>query len=137
MRVGPDGDAERAREAEVGELEEVVALVDEQVLRLEVPVQDAVLVAEADPVEHLVQVELDEGVVLLEVGVGVHEPLQVHVQVLEDQVEFLARVHHVEQRHDAPVAQLLEQRNLADGSRRHALLLVVEADLLESVCGRG
>jgi hypothetical protein len=44
VRVSPHGNPERAREAEVGQLE-VVARVDEEVLRLQVAVEDAVGVA--------------------------------------------------------------------------------------------
>lgn len=41
VRICPQRDAESAREAEIGELE-VLVLIDEQVLRLQVAVQDAV-----------------------------------------------------------------------------------------------
>ena len=57
MRVDADGNAERAREPEVGELDDAVA-VDEQVLRLEVAVQHAPLVAEENRLEDLVRVAL-------------------------------------------------------------------------------
>jgi hypothetical protein len=40
--VGSDGEAEGAGQTEIGELEEVVGAVDEQVLGLEVAVEDAV-----------------------------------------------------------------------------------------------
>ena len=52
VRVRAHGDAERAREPKVGELELALA-VDEQVLRLEVAVQHAVEVAVRDAVEQL------------------------------------------------------------------------------------
>lgn len=42
VRVGADGEAKGAREAKVGQLEEVVGAVDEEVLGLEVAVEDAV-----------------------------------------------------------------------------------------------
>ena len=51
--VGADGDAERAREAEVGQLQLALA-VNEQVLGLEVAVEHAVVVAEGHAVEELV-----------------------------------------------------------------------------------
>ena len=47
-------DAERARETKVGELEIAVA-VDEKVLRLQIAVEDAVLVAERDALEKLIE----------------------------------------------------------------------------------
>jgi hypothetical protein len=40
VRVGPDRDAEGARQPKVGQLERVGVAVDQEVLRLEVPVQD-------------------------------------------------------------------------------------------------
>jgi len=52
VREGVDGDAEGACETKVGELE-LVALGDEQVLRLEVAMQDAILVAEGGALEEL------------------------------------------------------------------------------------
>ena len=53
VRVGAHGDAEGAREAEVGELE-VVIRIDQQILRLEVAMQDAVRVAIEQPGRQLV-----------------------------------------------------------------------------------
>ena len=56
MRVALDGDAERAAEPEVGDLEARVGrVVDEQVLRLEVAVHDAVAVAVREAFQQLVQ----------------------------------------------------------------------------------
>ncbi len=50
---GVDGDAEGAGEAEVGEFE-LAFVIDEEVLRLQVSVEDAVVVAEGDALEELV-----------------------------------------------------------------------------------
>lgn len=47
VRIGADGDAEGAGETKVGKLEHSAA-VDEQVLGLEIPVEDAVGVAEGN-----------------------------------------------------------------------------------------
>ena len=52
------GDAEGSREAEVGELE-LALVVDEEVLRLEVAVEDAVLMAEGDTHQELLHKALD------------------------------------------------------------------------------
>ena len=69
---GVNRDAEGAGEAEVGELE-LALLVDEQVLRLQVPVQHAVLVAEGDAPEELVGEGFDgRGVELGVVAARVH-----------------------------------------------------------------
>ena len=40
-------------------------------------------------------------------------------------------IHHVLQAHDVLVVQLLQQRDLADGCGRHALLLLLQPNLLE------
>lgn len=53
MSVGPERDSERACESKVGELE-VPLLVDEEVLRLEVAVEDAVRVEVVDAFDELV-----------------------------------------------------------------------------------
>lgn len=55
VRVGANGDAKRPCETEVGQLDGAVA-VDEEVLRLEIAVQDAVGVAELNALEQLVPV---------------------------------------------------------------------------------
>ena len=53
------------------------------------------------------------------VGVGlpvlVHMLLQVHVQVLEDHVELVFGVHHVQQLDHGRVLQLLQEGDLTDG----------------------
>ena len=56
--VGADGEGEGAGEAEVGELDGA-AVVDEQVLRLEVAVEDAVRVAVRDARQQLLHVALE------------------------------------------------------------------------------
>ena len=53
VRVRSHGNAERARKPEVGELE-VVIRIDQQILRLEVAMQDAVRVAIEQPGRQLV-----------------------------------------------------------------------------------
>ena len=54
VRVGLDGHAEGAAEAQVGDLEAVDGVVDKQVLRLEVAVHHAVLVAVRNALDQLV-----------------------------------------------------------------------------------
>jgi hypothetical protein len=58
MCICPDGNAKCAGQPEVGELQVVVLLIDEQVLWLQVAVQDAVRVAVRNALQHLVQVQL-------------------------------------------------------------------------------
>ena len=63
---------------------------------------------------------------------SLHVLLQIHVQVLEDEVELVAvGVDNVEQANDVRVVHFLEQRNLADGRGRDALILGLETDLLQ------
>jgi len=59
VSVGADGDAEGSRQAEVGQLD-VSLSVDEQILRLQVAVEDAMFVAVVDAVEQLPQVALEK-----------------------------------------------------------------------------
>jgi hypothetical protein len=141
---------ESASETEVGELE-VEVLVDEEVLGLEVAMQDAVGMAVSHTLAELHHELLDHGVVHVEcfsiqtcaLGQGfaaaaladrqrLHVLLQVTVKELKDEVELVAvGVDDVEQAHNVGIVHLLEQRNLADGRGRDALILGFEPDLLE------
>jgi hypothetical protein len=63
---------------------------------------------------------------------GLHEFLEIEIQVLEDEVEFMAvGVHDVEKLHNAGVDHFLEQRDFANGSAGHALVFGFETYLLE------
>ena len=66
--------------AEIAQLELVVLCVDQQVLRLDVPVADGVLVYVAQCTAHLVRVQLDKNGrhALVVLGVGLADP--VHLQ---------------------------------------------------------
>jgi len=57
--------------------------------------------------------------------------LEVLVQELESQEELRVDVHDVVERHDVRMVQLLEEGDLPDRRRGHALLLVREADLFK------
>ena len=66
-------------------------------------------------------------------GQSLHVLLQIHVQVLEDEVELVAvGVDDVEEAHDVGVVHFLEKRDLTDGSGRDTFIFGFEADLLES-----
>ena len=151
MGVGPDGDPEGPGQPEVGELDEPGG-VDQQVLGLEVPVEHPVLVAVAHPLQQLPEVGPDQGLGQAAAGparclqprvVLVHQLLEVHVEVLEHQVELLIAVHHVQQLHHGRVVQLLEEGDLPghqgggqeqlppDGGGGHPLRLRLQPDPLE------
>lgn len=158
--VGAERDTEGSCQTEVSELE-VALLVDEQVLGLQVAMKDAVGVAVADTGAQLVHELLDHGVAETHVasaavhaalgerlstaslrdGQSLHVLLQIQVEVFEDEIQLVAvGVDNVEQAHNVGVAHLLEERDLADGRRRDALILGFQTDLLEcddAVVGRG
>ena len=61
-----------------------------------------------------------------------HVFLEVEVEVLEDEIQFMPiRVHDVEQFDDGGVAHLFQQGDLADGGRGHAFVFGFEADFLQ------
>lgn len=63
---------------------------------------------------------------------SLHVFLQIHVQVLEDEVELVAvGVDNVEEAHDVGVVHFLEKRDLTDGSGRDTFIFGFETDLLE------
>ena len=88
MSVNPDGDSEGPCEAEVGNLDGA-ALVDQQVLRLQISMKNATLMAKKDSLNDLIGVALDQPWIhhLAGWNRGVEVLLQVHRQVLEDQVQ--------------------------------------------------
>jgi hypothetical protein len=63
---------------------------------------------------------------------SLHVLLQIHVQVLEDEVKLVAvGVDNVEEADNVRVVHFLEKRDLANGSGRDTLILGFETDLLE------
>ena len=65
-------------------------------------------------------------------GKSLHVLLQIHVQILEDEVELVAvGVDDVEEAHDVRVVHFLEKRDLTNGSGRDTFIFGFEADLLE------
>ena len=127
---GIDGDAKRPRQPEIRKLELALG-VDEQVLRLQVAVQDAVVVAEGDATQQLLHEGLDGDVVeLAAVAAGVHVLFQVFVHVLEDEHEFVLGVDDVVEGNDVFVFEFFHQGDLADGGRGGAFF-GVEVDFFE------
>lgn len=130
VRERVNGDTEGPGKTKIAELE-LALLVDEEILRLEVSVENAILVAEGDAAKQLVHERLDRDIVQLPaVTFGVHVPLQVLVHILEDEHQLVLRVDDIVEGDDALVLQLLHQRDLAYGRRRRTLLRV-KVDLLQ------
>lgn len=113
---GVDWDPESSCETEIGEFE-LALVVDEEVLRLEIAMQDAVLVAEGDALKELVHEGFDRDVVeLTALTARVHEFLEVFVHVLKHEHEFVFGMDDVVQGHDIFVLELFHEGNFADGS---------------------
>lgn len=94
VRVRLDGQPESTRESEVRQLNRLTVGVDQQVLRLQVSMEDSVLVEIDERLQDLVEEAL--GLVGVEGVVAslAHKLLQVVLQVLEDQVKLVLRVDH-------------------------------------------
>lgn len=88
MSVNSDGDSESPSETEVCDLDGT-ALVNQQVLRLQISMKNTTLMTEQNSLKDLVGVALDQPRVHHLAGGdrGVEVLLQVHRQVLEDQVQ--------------------------------------------------
>ena len=148
--IRPQRHTKSAGKTKIRQLE-VAVLINQQVLGLQIAVQDAMGVAVAHPLAQLHHELLDHVRVhdqlltsqaralwqsLASATIAdwqrLHVLLQIEVEELEDEVELVAvGVHDVQQADDVGVVHLLEQRDLANGGRRDALILGFEADLLE------
>ena len=130
MGVAFQRQSKSACKSKVSDFELFTLGVDEQVTRLEVAVHDAALVAVHQPLQQLVHHALGlvgrEGCAPL-----VQVLLEVQVEELENQVQLVLPVDDVLELDDVWVAQLLQQRNLADRSRGDALARVFQANFLE------
>lgn len=148
--VGAQRNTKGAGQTEISKLQVTVA-VNQQVLRLEIAVQDAVTVAVTNTLAQLAHELLDNRIAQSQTvelstcalgqslplasitsGQRLHVLLQVEIEELKNEVELVAvSVHNVEQAHNVGVAHLLEQRDLADGGRRDTLIFGFETDLLQ------
>jgi hypothetical protein len=148
--ICPQRHTESAGKTEISQLE-VAVLIDQQVLRLQITVQNAVSVTVAHTLAELHHELLDHvrihaqllarqtralwqrlSTPTLADWQRLHVLLQIQVEELEDKVELVAvGVYDVEQADDVGVVHLLEQRDLADGGRGDALIFGFETDLLE------
>lgn len=150
MGIGAERNSESASKTEIGELEIAIA-VNQQILRLEIAMKNAVAVTVADALAELAHEFLDDGITESEAvelsagtlgqglasaavadGQSFHVFLQIEVEKLENEVQLVTvGVNNVEKAHNIGVAHLLEKRDLANSGRRDTLILSLEADLLE------
>jgi hypothetical protein len=150
VRVVAQRDAKCTRQTKVSQLQ-ISILVNEQVLRLQIAVENSVRVAKGNAANELSQVALRHYEALLAPQEGrnlhnfgrhalrrrvVHVLFQVQVQVFKDQVQFRVVMNDVEQADNIAVRQFLQQRNLADGGRGHAFVLGLQANLFQRHCIR-
>lgn len=118
VRVVADRDAEGAAQAEVGDLDHAF-LVDQQVLRLQIAVEDAAAVAEEHCGGDLVEIAAHQLRVHHFVRrQRVHVLLQVHTQELEDQVQTIVLHQHILEQNDVRMFQFLEQRDFTETDHR-------------------
>jgi hypothetical protein len=109
-----DGYSEGSGETKIGEFE-LAFVVDEEILRLEIAVEDSVRVAEVDALEELVHEGFDgDGGQCSSISLSVHVLLQILIHVFEDQHELVLSVNDIVEADDVLVLQLLHQRDLAD-----------------------
>jgi hypothetical protein len=107
--VGADGDAESAGESEIGKFE-IAVTIDKKVLGLQIAVKNSVGVAKSNSAEHLVQERLDlhggkaAGCLML-----VHVLLEVVLEKLKHEMQFLLAVNHVLQPDDVLMLKLFQQ----------------------------
>lgn len=150
MGVGSQGNTECPGETEISQLQ--VALdVNQQILRLQITVQDAVAVAVANALYQLSHESLNHSFTETQVGThhrtirkslstatladgqSLHVFLQVEVKVFEDEVELMAvGVDNVQQLYNIGVLHLFEEGDLANGGTWDTLIFGFETDLLES-----
>lgn len=141
MSVALERNSKGPPEAEIGDLENPLLLIHQQVLRLQIPVKDAVAVAVRNTLAELVEKTLDEGgghrPRVWRLAVGIDELLEISIKVLENQVEkrlaVLVKVLDAEEADDVEgLGEHLEEGDLTEGGGRDAFLVHFKAGLLES-----
>lgn len=98
-----NGDTECPSEAKVSEFEHAGA-VNEKILWLKITMQDAAGVTIGNAVDQLVQVGFNQSGA--QSTDRIHKTLEVLVEVLKDEIEFLIGVHDVFEQNDVWVGEL-------------------------------
>lgn len=85
-----------------------------------------------ESLEDLVHDALDLGEIKSLLFLDLHFQVffHVHVEELEDQIQFVLAVHNVNQVHDALVLQLPQQRNLSQSGAGYSFVAVLDFYLL-------
>ena len=112
--VGVESNVEGASKAKISDLDNTFILRDEDVLRLEIAVDDALGVAGGHTLEELIHDPLE----LLTVegsDAGVEELLEILINILEDKHEFTITGHDIEESNNIGVLDFTEECNLTDG----------------------
>lgn len=121
---GVDRNAESASETKVSKLE-LALVVDEKILRLEIAMEHAILVAECNSLEQLIHERLDGDVVeLATIAARVHVLFQVLVHILEHEHQLVFRMDHIVERDDVFMFELLHEGDLTNGSAGCSLFAI-------------
>lgn len=150
MGVSAQRNTKCSCQTEISQLQ-VTLTVNQQVLWLEITMKDAMAVAVADAFHHLCHELLDHLIIQTQIGAhhrsigkslataalaywqGLHVFLQVEIEELKDEVQFVAVcVDNVEQLDNVRVMHFFEQRDLADGGAGNAFIFGLQSDLLQS-----
>jgi len=129
MRIALEWKAERTSQAEVSYLDFSLALVDQQVGRLQVTVHDASLVAVQEALKDLP----DDRASLRNshrLAAAVEVLLHVEVEKLEYEVELVFAMNDVNEVDDVHMAELTQQGDLANRGAGNALIGVLDFDFL-------
>ena len=131
VSVGLNGKAEGSGKTEVRKFDVLSLGVDEQILGLEVPMEDPVLVQVDERLQNLVQEQLRLLLGQRLVSLLLHVLFQIELEVLEDQVELVLAVDNFLQLDNVGMAQALEETNLSDGGGGHTIVFLLQSNLLK------
>ena len=115
VSVGLNGKAEGSGKTEVRKFDVLSLGVDEQILGLEVPMEDPVLVQVDERLQNLIQEQLRLLLGQWLVSLLLHVLFQIELEVLEDQVELVLAVDNFLELDNVGMAQALEETNLSNG----------------------
>lgn len=122
--------AESPSQTEISQLQ-LSFTIDQEILRFQVSVQYAILVAERCTLQELVhEAAYGVGIQSSAIAMCVHVLLQIPLAVFEDEDQLGLCMNHVVEADDVDVFKFLHERDFTDGGRRGALFRI-EMYLLE------